>query len=812
MTSNTKKRRAYCDEAAPAQSVPQDLSHSSAVSPHALSLSAQQQYILEQAPSTQVRLAVPLSKLLALDRPDHQHYLLEQAASALDVPFPTLLDLSSRQSYQLSHLHKRPRLQLESNMPNSSSYSDDAGAQQDGHEKSPLAGPSDHVNSNARRSFSVFPQGSFSSGWTGTRLADCFASISMCQPCSSYEAPLPGYQPVFTTSAAYDYGSTRPVLVDSISPLQPHTEGPLVSTSLSSDHTGLYPCDDPAIVAQYLATYPSLQPNPVQPTRTMGMQPVTSREEMVYPGSSPASRYGNHDDNIRSATATGLGIQDEPHLISPPVRTSAMSAAAFTSEVAPPAFGRQDGFVGNPPRYNALQNYGVKGDPEVGLGRQQGGATNFDPFPNHRMLPARRGPFKDSEQREKTAHTRKIGSCIRCRMQRIRCNFDPANEGGPCLSCKKIASNSKIYRLNCLRWKITDVRLYKPGQVKGYEWTRRWKDSVLDDIGNWAAPESRIIRVTEGYTGKSVELQVRRFLPQEGDKLDRSWVSNGVKKSVSIPPYAIVDMEAAKSAFDEYIRNGVVDCCKQLLGPREQLLWQTYALALKSVGDSRTAESEKRLLHNTLNLWMSVRLTTKSFEIVGEDLLDMYRDLIQDPDNSLYGKIPLPPVMGAQIDSVLIHQVQPQLRRRTLEELQKMTADKKQRTWLTTYLVTLILLHNIGLITRHDAEYAKKHGMKRRFAREENVKEYNQGANILLAYFHYCNRGVYPFSAECKDKDLESLAQLDTAAISFVRYTRRFAADHKKQWQELWEADDYENEYYYVCQLFHENWQPRAMA
>jgi hypothetical protein len=419
--------------------VPQDLSL--AVSPHALSLSAEHQYILEQAPSTQVRLAVPLSKLLALDRPDHQRYLLEQAASALDVPFPILLDLSSRQSYQLSHQHKRPRLQLESNMPNSSSYSDDAGAQQDGHEKSPLAGPSDHVDSNARRSFSVFPQGSFSSGWTGTRLADCFASISMCQPCSSYEAPLPGrllhvpnggcssrpkanllpgYQPVPTTNAAYDYGSTRPVLVDSISPLQPHTEGPLVSTSLSSDHTGLCPCDDPTIVAQYLATYPSLQPTPVQPTRVMGMQPVTSREEMVYPGSSPASRYGNHDDNIRSATATGLGIQDEPRLISPPVRTSAMSGAAFTSEVAPPAFGRQDGFVGYPPQYNALQNYGVKGDPEVGLGRQQGGAANFDPFPNHRMLPARRGPFKDSEQREKTAHTRKIGSCIRCRMQRIR--------------------------------------------------------------------------------------------------------------------------------------------------------------------------------------------------------------------------------------------------------------------------------------------------------------------------------------------------------------------------------------------------------
>jgi hypothetical protein len=109
---------------------------------------------------------------------------------------------------------------------------------------------------------------------------------------------------------------------------------------------------------------------------------------------------------------------------------------------------------------------------------------------------------------------------------------------------------------------------------------------------------------------------------------------------------------------------------------------------------------------------MSVRLTTKSFEIVGDETLDMPRDLINDPKNTLHGKIPLPPVMGAQLDSVLIHQIQAQLRRTTLEELQKMTQDKKQKTWITTYLVTFILLHNIALITKHDAEYAKKHGMK----------------------------------------------------------------------------------------------------
>lgn len=269
-----------------------------------------------------------------------------------------------------------------------------------------------------------------------------------------------------------------------------------------------------------------------------------------------------------------------------------------------------------------------------------------------------------------------------------------------------------MYRLNCLRWKITDVKLFKPGQVKGHEWTDRWKDSVVDDIGTWDSSDARVIHVTEGYTGRSVGLRVRRFQPQEGDRLDRSWVSGGVKKSVKIPPFAIVDMESTKTAFDDYIKDGLIDCCKRLLGPREKLLWQTYALAIKLMGHDSTHESEKKLLVSTLDLWMSVRLTTKSFEIVGNDTLGMPHDLIQDEGNPLHGKIPLPPVMGAQIDSVLIHQIQPHLRRRTLEELQKMTQDKKQKTWLTTYLVTFILLHNIALITRHDAEYARKHGIR----------------------------------------------------------------------------------------------------
>ena len=286
-----------------------------------------------------------------------------------------------------------------------------------------------------------------------------------------------------------------------------------------------------------------------------------------------------------------------------------------------------------------------------------------------------------------------------------QCNADPENERGVCIGCKK--GPSKTWRLPCLRLKISDAVLSKSGQVEGHEWTLRWKENtVLDDIGSWADSEIKTIWVTEGYTGKHVELRVRKFVPQAGDRTERSWVdADGTTKRVRIPPYAIVDLDAAKAAYDGYIKKGLVECFKRLLGPKEQLLWQTYNRAVRLQSDPSLPPKERELLTSTLQLWMSIRLTTKSCEIVGQETLGMSKEMTGQ-------SIPLPPVMGAQIDSILINQILAQLRHNTLDNLQKLTAENKQKTWLTTYLVTFILLHNTALLMKHDAGYARKHGIK----------------------------------------------------------------------------------------------------
>ncbi|EFY90888.1 hypothetical protein MAC_03004 [Metarhizium acridum CQMa 102] len=435
--------------------------------------------------------------------------------------------------------------------------------------------------------------------------------------------------------------------------------------------------------------------------------------------------------------------------------------------------------------------------------------SNFDILmPNQRG--GKRGPFRDPNLREQTAQTRKIGSCIRCRMQRIRCEHNPDEPGGACLTCKKV-SNTKAGRFPCLRYKITDIRLFKPGQVPGYEWTRRWNNNISDPIQKWASPDVKFIRISTSFSTKCIELKVRKFVPQEGDKLERTWDFEGRKRSVKIPPYALMDLDDGKSAYMSHIRDAMGDTLQYVAERSCGLLKKTYIQAFRMYQDPSIPEDWRQLFDWTFRLWVAVRLSTTSEFIVGEEKLGM-PDNILDSTSSHSGKIPVPPVLGAQLDLVLIHHIQTKLRRELLDKLQKMILKNKQSTWFVTYLVTLMLLHNAALITAHDAAYARKHGIKRRFAREDKVKEYHLGANILLAHFHYCNKGWYPFSEDCKDQDLRTLADLNDDKIRFVHATRKFAREHKREWDKLREQGAWEDDYFFVSQLFEENWHPRSGA
>lgn len=216
------------------------------------------------------------------------------------------------------------------------------------------------------------------------------------------------YQPLLTPPS-YDYDDHRPPALDTtVVSVQPQTQASLLSTPVNSDPGALYPCDHPALMAQYLPNYP-----PLQPERVMGLQPATNREEMIYPNVSPIVKYEANPDSPHDTS--GPGIQPPPYV---PTQTGAVPPPYSISEPSP--YDGHGMVVNLPSRFHPIQCF------EVGPGTENAGAQDLDFFPAHRTTPVKRGPFKDQDSREKTALTRKMGSCIRCRMQRIRVSAYPS--------------------------------------------------------------------------------------------------------------------------------------------------------------------------------------------------------------------------------------------------------------------------------------------------------------------------------------------------------------------------------------------------
>ncbi|KFY44455.1 hypothetical protein V495_03444 [Pseudogymnoascus sp. VKM F-4514 (FW-929)] len=427
------------------------------------------------------------------------------------------------------------------------------------------------------------------------------------------------------------------------------------------------------------------------------------------------------------------------------------------------------------------------------------------------VVPTRRGPFKSQFDRDQTAQTRKDGCCLRCRHQKIRCIPDPENPKGICLTCKNVkAANMKVQKPTCIRYRITDVRLYKTGQVPGLEWSQRWANRTLKEMSTWENSDTVTIQVSEGYTSTPLKLVVAKFKPLKGDVLERSWVTNsGVKKRVAIPAYAVKDLSAARDAYKNYINQGGAEFFQGALNPKDRFLWMTYNMAITTSNSEDLPTPERKLLRMVLQLWIAIRLNTKSTNIVGPETLGMPSDIF-DTTHPTPGRIPTPPVMGNQIELILSRDIQDPLRADILDALQKMIYSNKPKCWFTIYLCTFILLHNCSMITKHDSAYARKHGLQTRFARPAMVNEYLAGATALLAHFHFCNKGSYPFSAAAGERaGILSAAGLTESQIEFIDLTRKFVASNTAHFEDFRWVEAYDNDYYFISQLYEENWKPR---
>lgn len=115
---------------------------------------------------------------------------------------------------------------------------------------------------------------------------------------------------------------------------------------------------------------------------------------------------------------------------------------------------------------------------------------------------------------------------------------------------------------------------------------------------------------------------------------------------------------------------------------------------------------ERILLTNTLRVWVAARMFSKTEWLCGDDTLDMMP--VVDPSSPYFGRLPIPPVMSAQIQIIGYSKIVRPLKKIVLDQLHALILANQRRNWLTIYLTLFVLLHSCSMMTRRNEEYARQ--------------------------------------------------------------------------------------------------------
>lgn len=209
---------------------------------------------------------------------------------------------------------------------------------------------------------------------------------------------------------------------------------------------------------------------------------------------------------------------------------------------------------------------------------------------------SKRKPFKDDRIRKETSLTRQLNACLRCRMQRNRvlirwlasrpdhtaddsqCKLDLTNPKGPCISCQGIMT--RITRLPCLRYKITDSVLFRTGlDYMPFYKTHPMIGPTYGDFHiakDWVGARTRFLDVTQDRSPIVLRLEVREFHPPyEENSLDLKG------QSMYCIPWAIADPDVAVETINAYIDQSVGSYLDAMLDDTDSLVWDVFHVAFR---------------------------------------------------------------------------------------------------------------------------------------------------------------------------------------------------------------------------------------
>lgn len=437
---------------------------------------------------------------------------------------------------------------------------------------------------------------------------------------------------------------------------------------------------------------------------------------------------------------------------------------------------------------------------------------------------AQRRPFGE-EKKKATAETRKRRACIRCRNQKKRCELDPNNPNACCMKCCNVDQNSKrTIRPAGLHYSLLDVQLARQGSL-GF--TKRWEGTSMQDVDLPSSSDRRFIEFKIFYTHnpsypelyhEGIRLEVRKFVPIEGDVVDRKWTWNGRGMVTSLAPYALHSIHDSAKAILRYIEEHAFNAITTCVASSEPVIRCTYQMAIdhwRSLNPSDLAtQAERRFLSRLFKVWFAMRLTTGSAYLSGDEKLDMKPEM--RPGYPLGNRISLPRMVTAQIDSILTTTILEDETKMLRKEMNGLFSSSSPKHWFTLYIATFILLHEISVATQDRERYARQNQLPTRFSLPSLVAAQHMSATSLLAHWSYYKSENNPGNTHIDNTDKSPMRFLNQNQKEFVWYwwswmttpeaMRQNCPDDPRQ-QEAQLAEPL----YFVSQMFIGHWSPRTV-
>ncbi|KAI3547109.1 hypothetical protein CSPX01_03941 [Colletotrichum filicis] len=436
----------------------------------------------------------------------------------------------------------------------------------------------------------------------------------------------------------------------------------------------------------------------------------------------------------------------------------------------------------------------------------------------------RRKRVLTDEDRRAVADTRKIGACIRCRMQRLKCEVDAANRDGPCLTCAKVdlTSSKVIHRQPCIRTKLADVVLYNVNYA-GID-TKLGLPAKIIEIEKWVDEgEHDIQLVTRGLCSVPMNIRVRKFDKESmpTDQINYFWMNEykGEVEETKLEPYALASVSSSREQLEAYIEANAVKGWEEQAyrGDTDQLISKHYKAAVEYYNDCDQHPIDRRLLLNLFKFRFAQRILTRPSWIYNKDPKSqncLGMTPAKDEYHPLIDRIPTPPTTTSQLRS-MAHLRLVKYHEHILEDLEKLCCKKIRTSFFTVYLVTFIMLHELDETTEHYKKSPSFCAAKEKEDKEESYQQYcevaKKSANILLLHWQYYRRAPESYCAA------DDFLGDHVARWFWTGLQDRHEGFCRQTWRDMKNAGHCTNQtspgdpFHWISQMFDSDWSPKSI-